>query len=148
MHIGAEGPTHRHITRHDEIFLDENRGNPYKFSRMAIDAGADLVLGHGPHVTRAVDLYKNKFIAYSLGNFFTYGQFNIKGYAGRAPILKVFLDHQGNFLKAKITSTKQNRQGKLSIDADKHALHDIISLTKSDFPDSSLRIGEDGWISK
>ena len=41
----------------------------YEFAHTAIDNGADIVLGHGPHVTRAVEVYKGKFIAYSMGNF-------------------------------------------------------------------------------
>jgi poly-gamma-glutamate capsule biosynthesis protein CapA/YwtB (metallophosphatase superfamily) len=44
-----------------------------------VDAGADIVFGHGPHVTRAIDIYKGKFIAYSMGDFATYGRLNLKG---------------------------------------------------------------------
>ncbi len=40
-----------------------------KWSRMAIDYGADLVIGHHPHVTQPVENYNGKYIAYSLGNF-------------------------------------------------------------------------------
>ncbi len=148
MHIGAEGKEHRHITRENEMFLNENRGNPYKFARAVIDAGADLVIGHGPHVVRAVDIYKNKFIAYSLGNFFTFGRFNIKEYLGRGLIANVFLDKTGNFLKAKIISTKQSREGVLSLDPKNGALQDIIDLTKADILNSELLISEDGWVTK
>lgn len=35
----------------------------------AIDAGADLVIGHHPHVLQGFEIYKGKLIAYSLGNF-------------------------------------------------------------------------------
>lgn len=51
FHGGAEGSKHTHITKETESYLGENRGNPYEFARMAIDAGADVVFGHGPHVT-------------------------------------------------------------------------------------------------
>lgn len=44
--------------------------------RFAIDAGADLVLGHHPHVVQGVENYKNKFIVYSLGNFMFGGNRN------------------------------------------------------------------------
>lgn len=40
-----------------------------KFGRAAIDAGADIFIGHGPHVLRGVEVYKGKAIYYSLGNF-------------------------------------------------------------------------------
>jgi poly-gamma-glutamate synthesis protein (capsule biosynthesis protein) len=39
------------------------------FARAMIDAGADLVAGHGPHLLRGMELYKGKPIFYSLGNF-------------------------------------------------------------------------------
>lgn len=69
FHGGAEGNGRTHVLRKTENFLGENRGNVYAFARLAIDAGADVILGHGPHVPRAIDLYKGRFIAYSMGNF-------------------------------------------------------------------------------
>jgi poly-gamma-glutamate capsule biosynthesis protein CapA/YwtB (metallophosphatase superfamily) len=38
-------------------------------ARAAVDAGADLVVGHHPHVLQGFEFYKGKLIAYSLGNF-------------------------------------------------------------------------------
>ena len=63
FHGGAEGKEHEHITRNNEIFHGENRGNVFKFARNAVDSGADIVFGQGPHITRAIELYKNKFIS-------------------------------------------------------------------------------------
>lgn len=40
-----------------------------QFARAAIDAGAELVIGHHPHVTQPIEKYKGKYIFYSLGNF-------------------------------------------------------------------------------
>ncbi|TEB10784.1 CapA family protein [Pelotomaculum propionicicum] len=40
-----------------------------QFARLAVDAGADLVLGHHPHVVQKIEQYKGKYIIYSLGNF-------------------------------------------------------------------------------
>jgi poly-gamma-glutamate synthesis protein (capsule biosynthesis protein) len=39
------------------------------FARAMVDAGADLFVGHGPHVLRGVEIYKGKPILYSLGDF-------------------------------------------------------------------------------
>ena len=39
------------------------------FAHASIDAGADLVVGHGPHILRGIEIYKEKPIFYSLGNF-------------------------------------------------------------------------------
>ncbi|MCF7794516.1 MAG: CapA family protein [Candidatus Cloacimonetes bacterium] len=146
MHIGAEGKDHQHITRKDEKFLGENRGDPYHFARKMIDAGADLVLGHGPHVTRAIDIYKGRFIAYSLGNFCTYSRVNIRGVNGIAPILELVLDRNGEFQFGSIHSTKQiSRQG-VRIDHQNEVLKKIIQLTNDDIPETDLMIDENGFI--
>ena len=39
------------------------------FAKLCIDNGADAFIGHGPHVTRGIEIYKGKPIFYSLGNF-------------------------------------------------------------------------------
>jgi len=148
FHGGAEGRTKQHVPRKNEIFLGENRGNVYKFARAVIDAGADVVFGHGPHVTRAIDLYKDRFIIYSLGNFATYGRFNLKGAAGIAPIMKVFVDRDGKFLKGEIVATKQEGEGGPVLDESGAVIEKIRQLTKEDFPESSLRISDEGIVTK
>jgi len=45
-------------------------------ARELIDAGADLIVGHHPHVLQPVEQYKGKYIAYSLGNFVFGGNAN------------------------------------------------------------------------
>lgn len=144
FHGGAEGAGYRHITRKNELFLGENRGNPYQFAREVIDAGADVVFGHGPHVTRAIDLYKNKFIAYSMGNFATYGRFNLKGPAGIAPIISIQVNRKGDFLGGKIIPVKQIGEGGPLPDDEAGAIREIISLTAQDIPECPLRIATDG----
>jgi hypothetical protein len=148
FHGGGEGSNYRHITRNHEIYLDEDRGNPYEFARMAIDAGADVVFGSGPHVTRAIDLYKNRFIAYSLGNFCTYGRFSLSGEKGLAPIVEVKVGRSGEFRSAKIISTKQIGEGGTLLDPDNGALRSIRSLTAQDIPECPLQITEDGSVTK
>jgi hypothetical protein len=148
FHGGAEGSTRSHITRSDEIFLGENRGNPYKFARTVIDAGADVVFGHGPHVTRGIDIYKGRFIAYSMGNFATYGRFNLKGLCGIAPIIKLFVNKKGEFLSGNIYSIKQIGEGGPIIDNDQMALKEVINLTQSDIPESPIIIKPNGLIYK
>jgi len=148
FHGGAEGAKYDQITRQTEHFLGENRGNPYEFARIVIDAGADIVFGHGPHLTRAIDLYKNRFIAYSLGNFATYGRFNLSGSLGVAPIIKVYTDKKGEFIKGEITAIKQLGKGIPTIDPSKQVIQEIQKRTKRDFPESTLNISEEGEITK
>jgi hypothetical protein len=144
MHAGAEGSKYNHITRKDEIFVGENRGNPYSFAHRAIDAGADIVWGHGPHVVRAVDLYKDRFIAYSLGNFATYGTINVNGISGYAPIIEVEMDRSGKFIRGKIHSAIQHKGEGPRWDSSYRAAKEIRDLTLQDFPESSLSISEAG----
>lgn len=133
FHGGGEGARFEHVTRKNEIFYKENRGNVYAFAHAVIDAGADVVLGHGPHVTRAVEVYKNKFIAYSLGNFCTYGMFSLKGSNGFAPLLQLKLNGKGDFLFADVVSVKQDKINRLTLDENHMAFKRIKDLTDIDF---------------
>lgn len=146
FHGGAEGSKMTHVTRKTEIFLGENRGNVYAFSHAMIDAGADIVFGHGPHVTRAVESYKGRFIAYSMGNFCTYGRFNLAGINGIAPIVKVYTTKKGEFLKAKIISTRQKGEGIPVVDPANRVFMEMKKLTQTDFPDTPLRFTEENEI--
>jgi poly-gamma-glutamate capsule biosynthesis protein CapA/YwtB (metallophosphatase superfamily) len=148
FHGGAEGPEHQHVPRKNEIFHGENRGDVYAFAHTLIDEGADIIFGHGPHVTRAIEVYKDRFIAYSLGNFCTYGGINVSGINGWAPIVKVYTNSKGDFLKAHITSTIQSYRSPVKIDSQKQVLKRIQELTRKDFPASTIEISETGWVRK
>lgn len=146
FHVGAEGNACQHITKKTEYFLGENRGDPYHLAREAIDAGADVVFGEGPHVTRAVDIYKNRFIAYSMGNFATYGMFDLSNACGVSPIIKITVDKTGKLLSGKIYSVKLEGKGVPVLDKNNTALKNIIQLTKADVPETQLMIESDGTI--
>jgi len=146
FHGGAEGAKYERVTRENEEFYGENRGNVYEFAHTMIDAGADVVFGHGPHVTRAIEVYNNKFIAYSLGNFCTWGRFNLNGPNGLAPIIKLYLDKEGNFIKGSIIPTYQDGKNGTKIDEQKRIIYKLQSLTKQDFPESPIEIKDNGEI--
>ena len=146
FHGGGEGKDYQHVTRKTEFYFSEDRANPYSFAHYAIDAGADLVLGQGPHVTRAVEVYHNKFIAYSLGNFCTYGLFSLQGPNGYAPLLKISITKQGDFIQAKVHSVMQTDKDGLTIDSTGRAYQKIVQLTGEDFPGHSLNFSSDGVI--
>lgn len=147
FHGGGEGATKTHVTRATEMFLGENRGNVYAFSHACIDAGADIIFGHGPHVTRAIELYKDRFIVYSMGNFCTYSRFNLKGNAGYAPIVHVNIDRKtGKFYSGKIIPIVQLGEGGPSLDAQKQVITEMQTLTKADFPETKIEIKDDGTI--
>jgi hypothetical protein len=147
FHGGAEGAAFQRVPKKDEIFYGENRGNVYNFAHRMIDHGADVVFGHGPHVTRAVEVYKGRFIIYSLGNFCTYGRFNITGPNGYAPVVKLKVSSTGKFMSGRIIPVMQAQDGQVEIDNQARAIKKIRELVELDIPDNEVSISEDGIIS-
>ena len=147
FHGGAEGKAAVQVPDRTEIFLGENRGRVIRFSRAMIDAGADLVLGHGPHVLRAMELYKGKLIAYSLGNFLTYGYFNLKGPNGVAAILRVRLDPaSGRFLGGELIPIKLTRGGIPEADPDEEGWRTVQRLSRDPLFSRELVVCDGGRI--
>jgi poly-gamma-glutamate capsule biosynthesis protein CapA/YwtB (metallophosphatase superfamily) len=103
MHAGAEGTDAQSVEDREETFLGERRGNPVRFARAMVDAGASCVIGSGPHVLRAIELYKGAPIAYSLGNFLPAGGLKATGVPGVSAVLELVLSTpDGTFLKGSI----------------------------------------------
>ncbi|MDA0992235.1 MAG: CapA family protein [Proteobacteria bacterium] len=146
FHGGAEGRDVTHVPFAEEEYFGEPRGDVVLFSRMVVDAGADLVIGHGPHVVRAMENYNGRLIAYSLGNFATYYGISVEGIKGVAPILVVTLNGDGEFIDGQIHSTIQLRPDGPSIDSRNRAHHLIRDLTNEDFRQSGIEFGEGGRI--
>lgn len=114
--------------------------------RAMIDAGADLVLGHGPHVPRAMEMYKGKLIAYSLGNFLGYRALSSVAQAGYSMILEVKMTPKGSIEKAKIIPVRMDRQGIPYIDQNFKNVQLVRYLNKSDFPNSPIKINNKGEL--
>lgn len=148
MHAGAEGSGAQHLTGADEIYYGENRGNPEAFARTAIDAGADLVLGSGPHVLRAMEFYKHRLIAYSLGDFAGYHNFGIDGVLGVSAILRVKLDATGKFVSGRIIPVTLVGAGQPVLDSSNTAVSVISQLSREDIGARSPRISASGVISE
>jgi len=146
FHGGAEGAQYQNVPRTHEIFHGEDRGDVYAFAHALIDAGADVIFGHGPHVTRAIEVYKERFITYSMGNFCTYRGISVNGVNGIAPIVKVYTDRQGKFYHGRIIPTYQTYATGVRIDPMNQVIKKIQELTKKDFPESRIHIAENGLI--
>jgi hypothetical protein len=144
FHGGAEGEAFRHTPCKDEVYLGANRGNVCKLAHTCIDAGADVLLGHGPHVTRGVEIYKGRFIAYSMGNFCTYEKFGLSGNKGIGPIINININNKGEFIEGYIVPTRQHGKGIPKYDPTGAVIKEMISLSKADFPNSPLDISADG----
>jgi len=144
FHGGAEGQDVTRLPFADEEYYGEPRGDVVRFAHMVVDAGADLVIGHGPHVVRAMERYNDRLIAYSLGNFATYYGISVAGIKGIAPILIATLDSEGRFLEGEIVSTIQLRPAGPSIDRQQRALKMIRGLSIEDFGNPGLTFHPDG----
>ncbi len=147
FHAGAEGSKHQHVTRKREFYYGEDRGNVYELAHLMIDNGADVILGHGPHIVRAIEVYKNRIIAYSLGNFLTYGRFNLRGLAGEAPILEVNTNAKGEFVNGRIHAFRQDYDLGPRNDLNLSSIKTIQRLSLEDFPENPVTIDGEGKIS-
>ncbi len=148
FHGGAEGLDALHIPFASEFYYGEDRGDVVAFAHAVIDSGADLVLGHGPHVPRALELYQNRLIAYSLGNFCTYYGISVAGLKGLAPLLEVTINDEGEFESGRIISARQQRPLGPIPDARHEAARLMKRLTEEDFPNTPLTLDEHGQIRK
>jgi hypothetical protein len=133
MQGGAEGADKTHVKPGKEIYLGEDRGDLMKFSHAVIDAGADAVFGHGPHVMRGMEFYKGRIIAYSLGNFCGYGVLSSTGNLGVGGVLKLTLKKDGTWVGGQLVPTEMIKGGLPAPDAQKRALSIVNGLSKDDF---------------
>jgi hypothetical protein len=144
MQAGAEGTGAMHVKNQTEYFYGEDRGNSMKFARTMIDAGADLVIGHGSHVPRAMEIYKGKLIAYSLGNFLGYRTLSTEAETGYSMILEVKMNSYGELFGGKIIPVRLNKVGIPHIDQRFTTVSLLRNLIKSDFPDKPMKINKKG----
>lgn len=147
FHGGAEGTGAVHVPNRTEMFFGAARGNLPLFARTCIDAGADLILGHGPHVLRGMEVYKDRLIHYSMGNFATYGWFQLEGATAETLVLEVNIDSEGKFLGGKINAVKLEGRGIPVLDKSNSAVNTIRSLSTADFKENAPKIANDGTIS-
>lgn len=146
FHGGAEGTDKQHVLNQSEIFLGENRGNLPAFTHTVIDAGADLVLGHGPHVMRGMELYKDHLIVYSMGNFCTYGWFVLAAETALSEIVEIKIGADGKFISGKINAAKQEGRGGPLLDKSGEAIRVVRGLSLADFGTNAPKIADDGTV--
>jgi poly-gamma-glutamate capsule biosynthesis protein CapA/YwtB (metallophosphatase superfamily) len=146
FHAGAEGSDAQHVTGEEEIYLGEDRGNPRRFAHMAIRAGADLILGSGPHVLRGIEVYRARLIAYSLGNFSGYHNFTLEGVLGQTAVLHVTLARDGSFRAGRIASAELIEAGQPAPDPDNAGADLIATLSDEDFGSHAVNVSPGGRL--
>jgi hypothetical protein len=146
IHAGAEGSTADHVPTGTEYFLGENRGNSRAFAHAVINAGADLVVGSGPHVIRGVQWYHGKLIAYSLGNLAGWHTFGMGGTLSQSGILTVTIRGDGSIAAGRWTSLLLEEPGVPVIDSDRQSLALVQQLSRDDFGAAAARFSTDGAL--
>jgi len=148
MHLGAEGRDAQRTGDSTELFLGSiDRGNPVAFADAAVRGGAALVIGHGPHVLRAMEWRdRGALIAYSLGNLLTYGPFVLKEPLNRGAVLCATIDATGRVANAQVRSTMQRAPGVLQADRRARGAALADSLGRLDFPATGARVDETGEV--
>ncbi len=147
FHGGAEGADRQHVPVGHEDFLGEDRGDLRAFARTVVDAGADLVVGHGPHVVRGMEVIRGRLVAYSLGNFATYGGMNLSGPNGLSVVLEVKVAPDGTFLGGRIHPARQERPGGPRLDPAGAVIPVVRTLSQEDFGAAAVRVADDGTLS-
>jgi hypothetical protein len=146
MHAGAEGSDQQHVRPGPEWFLGEPRGNVVAFSHAVVRAGADLVVGHGPHVLRGIEWYRGRVIAYSLGNFLGNGTLNVSGVTGQTAVLRATLRRDGSWETGKLVPIRLSAGGLPRVDSSKAALSTVRKLSRADFGRNAVRVSPSGTL--
>lgn len=146
FHGGAEGARALHVPDRPEFLGREPRGHLRAWARAVADAGADLVVGHGPHVLRGLEWRGRTLIAYSLGNFATYRGFNLKGVTGLTAVLRVTFPPDGAPPRAILLPFRQTTGGQPVPDATGEVLALVQRLGAADFPGTAALPAPDGTI--
>jgi len=145
MHVGAEGSDKTHTPRGTEYAFGENRGDPRAFAHAVVDAGADLVLGSGPHVIRGIERYRSRLIAYSLGNFGGWGNFGTGGTLSLSGLLTVRVDAGGRFKSGRWLSLRLKEPGVPVLDSSHESAQLVDRLSRADFS-STFSIDATGHV--
>lgn len=146
FHGGAEGSAALHLPFAAESLGQEPRGDLRAWAHAVVDAGADVVVGHGPHVLRGIELWRGRLIAYSLGNFVTYRGFNLAGPQALTGVLQVELAGDGALERARLVPMRQVPLGGPAPDPERAAARLVRALSEDDFDDSAARVDDDGAI--
>ncbi|HEY2376901.1 MAG TPA: CapA family protein [Gemmatimonadaceae bacterium] len=147
MHLGAEGQTAQRTRDSTELFLGTiDRGNPVAFANAALESGATMVIGHGPHVLRAAEWRDDRLVLYSLGNLLTYGPFRLVEPMNRGAVACADIDSARHVRAAWLRPTMQLAPGVLRVDTLARATVLVDSLSALDFPTTGVLVGVDGVL--
>jgi hypothetical protein len=147
FHGGSEGVRALHLGEVAESLGREPRGELRRWARAVIAAGADAVVGHGPHVLRGIEFHRGKLAAYSLGNFLTYRGFNLAGPLGVTGVLQLEFAPDRRLRWARLIPMAQRPREGPAPDPSRTAIDLVRRLSAEDFGPDAASVSPDGHIS-
>jgi len=115
-------------------------------SHAVISAGADLVVGSGPHVVRGGQRHHGRLIAYSLGNLAGWHTFGLGGTLSASAVFSVTLRGDGSVARAHWTSLVLGSPGIPTPDPAGTSLRLVTALSRADFGVSAARFRSSGDV--
>jgi capsule synthesis protein PGA_cap len=146
VHAGAEGAGALHVPLGPETAFGENRGETRRFAHAVVAAGADAVLGSGPHVLRGLECYRRRLIAYSLGDFAGFHTLSTAGVLGLSGVLRLTVKPGGALLGARLTPVRLTRAGLPHRDRSRASIGLVRRFSRQDFGRRACRVGRVGRI--
>jgi hypothetical protein len=129
-----------------EFAFGENRGRPRAFAHAVVRAGADLVLGSGPHVVRGIERYRGRLIAYSLGNFLGYHTLGTGGVLSLSGVLTVRLSKSGRAAGGRWWSVRLDSDGAPHLDRTGASARLVAGLSREDFGPAAFPMRRGGRL--
>lgn len=139
FHAGLEGARGAHVP-HGLDYGTNTRAAVHA----AVDAGADVVFGSGPHVVRGVERYRGSFIVYSSGNFAGWRNFALGGLSSQSGVVRVTLDHRGRSLAGAWDGVIIDAPGIPRPDRSGRVVRRVAALSRHDFGARGARFSRDG----
>lgn len=113
-----------------------------QFAHLLCDSGADIILGHHPHVLQPIESYNNSMIFYSLGNFLFY---KMDDNAGKTAVFEIEIDKNG-FISGKLSPVYISNCKSNLLDTDDEMYGEIIGLCRDISAPYGVNITENGGI--
>jgi hypothetical protein len=146
FHGGAEGAGALHVPAGRETAFGEDRGDLRAFARTAVAAGADAVLGAGPHVVRGAEVVAGRPVAYSVGNLVGYRALSTAGVLGTTAIIRLTFRADGSWTGGLLSPTRHVPPGYAEPDPARTAIGLIARLSREDFGPTAMRVAADGTL--
>ena len=146
FHGGAEGSGALHVPRGRETAFGEDRGDLRAFARTAVAAGADAVLGAGPHVVRGAEIVDGVPVAYSVGNLVGYRTLSTAGVLGTTAILHLTFRADGSWTGGRLHPTRHVSPGYAERDPAREAIPLIARLSREDFGPTAMTVTPAGRL--